>query len=437
MGNTAVSKMNKKVDTIPKTLRAIAKRTTTNKADTIVPRTIVSRGPTKSYNKTRKENPQTTTTADIVAVSVAVATPLDGEGERKLIQKTKSRFRHFIFTETSPAISPVGLVHKALNVVPGLFRVGTSYVLYSHDPASYFGSCPHVRGSTGTSIHYHLLLRSNDPDLETTLIKKAADSFVYVENSFYQVPVQCPLTTYSELHQDAVLLEKVGGDIFDTFERVLQRGSLKPLARVNIEPVWEAHKQSQVLAQEQLIAIINAGPYRSVLSQMLGALVEKTGSVSFEQNGWLLVLECGRSVSAYQYPSSISDSEGYLTQPQLPNPAQVTYSTAVTEPEVERSTSYEYMSFPQTVVDDYYSQHTQPMDCEVLTPPMDYAVVIPQPQTAGYEIAPQETQEYDLVEELLKEPDEPTPEEALDAVIRSFAESYEHEHGIQNPRPLQ
>jgi hypothetical protein len=106
----------------------------------------------------------------------------------------------------------------------------------------------------------------------------------------------------------------------------------------------------------------------------------------------------------------------------------------VVDTDVERS-AYEYVSFPQTVIDDYYIQQTQPMDCEALVPqtqPMDYAVVMPQPHTMGYEVVPQ-TQEYDLVEELLKGPDEPTPEEELDAVIRSFSESHEYDHGLPKP----
>jgi hypothetical protein len=428
MGNATVSKMNKKDSTTPKTLRTIAKREPKN-SGTTVPRTIVRRGPNKIFRNPQKENPQT----DMDAVTVAPVV-FDGEGERKVIQKTKKIFRHFVFTEPSPAISPSALIHKALNVLPGVFRYGTSYVLYAHDPASYVGSCSHVRGSTGYSIHYHLLMRSNDPDLETTLIKKAADAFVYVENSFYQIPVQCPLTTYATLRQDAVLLEMIGGDIFDSFERVLQRGVLKPLTRVNIEPVWEAHKQSQILAQEQLIALVNAGPYRTVFSQILGALVNKTGSVSSEQNGWHITLECGRSLSAYQTQNNGIEASSYLDESQLPPPTQVAYSTAGLAEE-EPNPTYEYAVFPQTVMDDYYAPQSQVMDCDILppqTPSMDYAVVMPQTQTMGYESVPQ-TQEYDLLEDLLQDPDESTPEEELDAVIRSFSTAHDFDYGPPKP----
>jgi hypothetical protein len=157
------------------------------------------------------------------------------------------------------------------------------------------------------------MLRSAAPVLETMLIKKASDAFVYIENSFYQVHVQCPLTTYYELHTDqtTALVANVGGEIFDMFERVIQRGALNPLTRVNNEPVWESHKHSQILAQEQLIALVNVGPYRYVLSQMLGALVEKEGSVSFEQHGWCLSLECGPTL--YQCPCGGCYGSSYPT----------------------------------------------------------------------------------------------------------------------------
>ena len=137
-----------------------------------------------------------------------------------------------------------------------------------------------------------MLLRSDDPVLETMLIKKTVASTVYIENSIYQVPVQCPLTTYHELYdrQNTSLLDKVGGVLYEMFGQVIQRGDLRPLNRINNEPIWESHKHSQIMAQEQLIAIVNAGPYRSVLSQVLGVLARKEGSVSYEQHGWHQVL---------------------------------------------------------------------------------------------------------------------------------------------------
>jgi hypothetical protein len=317
MGNNVISKMKKDTST------------------PVVPRAIVKGGPKAKYQRTKKEFNQ-------ASIATAVTEVALEDDERKLIQKTKNQFRHFIFTETSPAIAPDGLIRKALEVLPGAYRLGTSYVLYAHDTSCSEG-CSHVRAPIGKCIHYHLLMRSDDPAQETLLIKKTAAAFVYIENSFYQVPVQCPLTTYYELHarQNTSLLEKVGGDIFDMFRRVIQRGVLKPLARVNNEPIWESHKHSQILAQEQLIAIVNAGPYRSVLSQLLGALVEKEGSVSFEQHGWRLSLECGPA--NYQCPCGGCFGGTHATQSAVygcvdpiqeasqlvpPPPSHVTYSTA-------------------------------------------------------------------------------------------------------------
>jgi hypothetical protein len=86
-------------------------------------------------------------------------------------------------------------------------------------------------------------------------------------------------------------------------------------------------------------------------------------------------------------------------------------------------------------MDDYYAPQSQVMDCDILppqTPSMDYAVVMPQTQTMGYESVPQ-TQEYDLLEDLLQGPDEPTPEEELDAVIRSFSTSHDFDYGTPKP----
>jgi hypothetical protein len=225
-----------------------------------VPRAIVKGNPKAKYQR------QKTTLPQDAAAEAGVEVAVVEENVRKLIQKTKNRFRHFVFTETSPSISPADLVGKALTVVPGVYRVGTSYVLYSHDTRC-TEECTYVRGSVGRGIHYHLMLRSADPVLETLLIKKVSDAFVYIKNSFYQVHVQCPLTTYYELHTDetTALVANVGGEIFDMFERVIQRGALKPLTRVKSEPVWESHKHSQILAQEQLIALVRAGSYSSVV----------------------------------------------------------------------------------------------------------------------------------------------------------------------------
>jgi hypothetical protein len=258
MGNKAMSKMKKENTTY------------------IVPRGVVKDGPKAKYQK--KSIPQAATIATIVA---------GVEDERRQIQKTKSKFRHFVWTETSPAITPVDLVRKALSVVTGIYRKGASYV--PHDTGC-TEECPHVRASIGVGIHYHLLLRSDDPVLETMLIKKTVASTVYIEHSIYQVPVQCPLTTYHELYdrQNTSLLDKVGGVLYEMFGQVIQRGDLRPLNRINNEPIWESHKHSQIMVQEQLIAIVNAGPYRSVMSQMLGVLVREEGTVTYEGHGYHL-----------------------------------------------------------------------------------------------------------------------------------------------------
>jgi hypothetical protein len=369
-----------------------------------VPRAIVKGKPKAKNQRPKKTLPQEAAAEAVVEVAAVE------ENVRKLIQKTKNRFRHFVFTETSPAISPADLVGKALNVVPGVYRVGTSYVLYSHD-TSCTEDCTHVRGSVGRGVHYHLMLRSAEPILETMLIKKASDAFVYIENSFYQVHVQCPLTTYYELRtaQTAALVANVGGEIFDMFERVIQRGALKPLNRVNNEPVWESHKHSQILAQEQLIDIVNAGPYRSVLSQILGALVEKAGAVSFEQHGWCLFLECGPNI--YQYPSggrcgsrypSTQDPNEYVytgttlhdkSQQESTPPRPGTYSKAV---ETNDEVSCEYAGIPRT----------QPM-------------------------------EYDLPEDLLKEMQgAANPEEVLETVLRSLSDQVNVEEEEKKDGPL-
>jgi hypothetical protein len=368
---------------------------------TAVPRTILKGGSKVKHQRTK---------TDVTQTSIAAAVAASGEDERRLIQKTKNRFRHFIFTETSPAISPAELVRKALTVVPGIYRVGTSYVLYAHD-TSCAEECSHIRTPLGPGIHYHLLMRSADPALETMLIKKTAASFVYVENSFYQVLVQCPLTTYYELYarQSTSLLEKVGGEIFDLFERVLQRDVLKPLTRINNEPIWEAHKYSQILAQEQLIALVNIGPYRSVLSQMLGTLVEKAGSVSFEQHGWHLSLECGPTLS--QYPGDV-------------------YTTSGVETPTTTSTEYEYTDPRQ---DDLHLIPANPEQVTYSTAGLmgydddaDYSY----DYVEGYNTT--RATGYDLAEDLLREP---TPEEALDAVFRTFSKPYgvEEEEGIPKP----
>jgi hypothetical protein len=410
MGNNVISKM-KKDGSIP-----------------TIPRTIVKGGPKAKFQKQKKEIPQ-------AAIATVVTEVARGEDERKSIQKTKNRFRHFIFTETSPAITPDGLIRKALEVLPGVYRLGTSYVLYAHDPSCSEG-CSHIRASIGKGIHYHLLIRSDDPAQETIQIKKAAAAFVYIENSFYQVPVQCPLTTYYELHtrENTSLMVKVGGGIFDMFRRVIQRGVLKPLSRINNEPIWECHKHSQILAQEQLIAIVNAGPYRSVLSQLLGTLVEKEGSVSFEQHGWRLSLECGPA--NYQCPcggclgstQAIQSSVYGCIDPLqdetqlIPPPAQVTYSTAGECASEGNDRAYEYMDFqPKTEVMDY-----------------EYGSGQQQQQQQ-----PQQTQsmEYELMEDLMKDPPAhpvSTTDEELDEVIRLLAnpheqEEEEEEDGIPKP----
>jgi hypothetical protein len=349
MGNKAISKMND------------------DNSPTTVPRKIVKAKPKAKYQRT-KVLPQ-----EMFADAV--------DDEQKLIQKTKGGFRHFIFTETSPAIRHTELVSKALAVIPGVYRVGTSYVLYAHDTGCRREECSHVHAHMGSGIHYHLMMRSNEPVLEAMLIKKTAADYVYIENSFYQVPVQCPLTTYYELYTSptTTLLGKVGGggggeSFADVFDQALKRGAvLKPLNHINIEPVWEAHKQSQILAQEQLIGIVNAGPYRSVLSQMLGALVEKEGSVSFEQHGWRLSLECGPT--QYKCPccaclggggggGSNYPTETVCNDNALHEPPPTNYSTALLDEDI----SYEYMGVSQAqpmeydLMEDLLGEDEQAMD---------------------------------------------------------------------------
>ena len=370
-------------------------------ASTTVPRKIAPRTTVKRTPKVKQQClKKVVTKASFVDMGPEVSV---GEDERRQIQKSKNRFRHFVYTETSPAIHPAELVRKALTVVPRVYRVGTSYVLYAHD-TSCAEECSHIRTPMGPGIHYHLLLRSAEPALETMMIKKTAASFVYIENSFYQVLVQCPITTYNDLctRQNTTLIEKVGGEVFDMFDRVIQRGLLKPLTRVNNEPIWEAHKYSQVLAQDQLIALVNAGPYRSVMSQLLGVLVAEEGSVNFEQHGRRLSLDCGSTI--YRCPcggcasglnhSSTNSTEYEYVEPQQdydqsppPIPEQVTYSTAGIMGPCDDG-SYDYVA----------------------------------------EYQPPHAMEYDLAEELLSEP---TPEEALDAIIRSF--SAPADDGIPKP----
>jgi hypothetical protein len=306
----------------------------------------------------------------------------------------------------------------------------------------------------GSGIHYHLMMRSNDPVLEAMLIEKTAADYVYIENSFYQVPIQCPLTTYHELYINptTTLLGKVGGVLYEMFGQVIQRGDLRPLNRINNEPIWESHKHSQIMAQEQLIAIVNAGPYRSVMSQMLGVLVREEGTVTYQGHGFHLEMVCGvarsegaredtylgsnstltsSTTEAYAEPRGQATFGTYLgpdgvllssradyadaqydyagSEPPL---AQVTYSTAgATDDEEEEVRAYDYVCFqqqkPQERTCEYGSSTTTAME-------YDSGVAVPQTQTV----------EYDLMEDLMQEPvaaAAQTPEEQMDEVIRSFS----------------
>ncbi len=74
---------------------------------------------------------------------------------------------------------------------------------------------------------------------------------------------------------------------------------LKKLAHwANSDPIWELQKQSQILALEQWIGVIDNGPFKHALQNVIAAMVRREGVVNYDQHGWILNFECG--ISPYQ-----------------------------------------------------------------------------------------------------------------------------------------
>ena len=138
---------------------------------------------------------------------------------------------------------------------------------------------------------------------------RAETAKVFVECSFYQVLVACPLTEYGTLFMSETshVLENIG-DAFTGLNnviRTLPRDSkiFTPpkighhnLGKNNnrmVIPLWESHKQSQIVAQEQLLRLIDGGPFRPVLQRLLVAMAERTGTIPYDQHGWKMALELG------------------------------------------------------------------------------------------------------------------------------------------------
>ena len=63
----------------------------------------------------------------------------------------------------------------------------------------------------------------------------------------------------------------------------------------NSTPIWELQKQSQTLALEHWIGVVNSGPFKHTLQNVIAAMVMRQGFVNYEQHGWKLNFECGLS----------------------------------------------------------------------------------------------------------------------------------------------
>ena len=60
----------------------------------------------------------------------------------------------------------------------------------------------------------------------------------------------------------------------------------------NSDPIWELQKQSQIMAMEQWIGVIDNGPIKHALQNVIAAMVMREGVVNYEHYGF----ECGLSM---------------------------------------------------------------------------------------------------------------------------------------------
>ncbi len=224
---------------------------------------------------------------------------------RNVIQKERGKFRHFVFTETDPSIAPATLISNALSTIPGVFDEGLSYIVFSHNPQT------SVRGGKSSCCapgmankwHYHLFMCSANAQADALKFRGAAGT-VFVEASFYQHAVSCPLTEYAALNFSETTNILVNfGDTFKSLDEILSTFQYRESRLVTKkftqwrcgQPLWEMHKQSQVMAQEQMLHVIGAGPFKHALQRVLGSMSRCSGVVDYEQHGWRLRLECSPS----------------------------------------------------------------------------------------------------------------------------------------------
>lgn len=266
---------------------------------------------------------------------------------QKTVQKQRKKFRHFVFTETAPAMNPNTFVNEALRAKNDLLDKNVSYVLFAHSPLvvgnEECNSCC-VRGLKQCQ-HYHLFTCSDRAGADAKNLRAATDN-VYIESSYFQHVVVCPLTEYATLKMcETMQLIAHVGEAFRGLDKLLniQRyTSLEILKKLshwsNSTPIWELQKQSQTLALEHWIGVVNSGPFKHTLQNVIAAMVMRQGFVNYEQHGWKLNFECG--LSDYQcvcehcvstnrdsyvysnYGEAVSDIQTYK-QPITP----ITYST--------------------------------------------------------------------------------------------------------------
>ncbi len=267
---------------------------------------------------------------------------------RSVIQKERSKFRHFVFTETDPSITPDNLVSSALSTAPGVFDSGLSYIIFSHNPQTSVSGGKSACCAPGLAKkwHYHLFICSSNAQTDALKFRSGAGN-VFVEASFYQHAVSCPLTEYAALNfcETTNILVNFG-DTFKSLDEILRtfqyresRLVTKKFAQWRCgQPLWEMHKQSQVMAQEQMLRIIGSGPFKHVLQRVLGSMSRCSGTVDYEQHGWRLRLECSPSDYRCVCEDCITkisgqhDDSPLYADPMLPQTEQPSTSYQATEP---------------------------------------------------------------------------------------------------------
>lgn len=323
--------------------------------------------------------------------------PTVEEAARKTVQKQRNKFSHFVFTETSPAITPKALVCTALSTSPGVYHPSMSYVLFAHNPVvdpTTSGASTCVYGSSLHTGHYHLILCSAQAVEDALKFRAEADK-VFVECSFYQIPVTCPLTEYGSLLLDeTTTILEIMGEAFTGLNEVVRSlpfeskiFTRKPDGRrTRTIPSWEYHKQSQIMAQEQLLRLIDYGPFRPVMQRLLAAMADRSGVIHYEQHGWKMDMECGPSeyqcmcgdCSSGHYanmtPSMITPTpRKTLCQSQYQLPQHQQYANVVytipNEPETAPTQETPYQSKYQLEEQQQYAEvHAVPNESEAPFP---------------------------------------------------------------------